>query len=140
MMTITEVFTMTSAANIALSGLNDAAQRVANATSNIVNASSIAPLPKIADNYSGFVPQDTVTLSGPAGGVTTTTEPRDPAYVAAYDPNAPQANAQGLVAAPNVDLASEIVNINVAQVNYGADAAVIKIEDKMQKSLLDIIS
>ncbi len=135
---------MSSAANIALTGLNDAAQRVANATSNIVNASSIAPLPQIASNYSGYVPQDTVTLSQTSGGnslgVTTSSAPRSPAYNVAYDPSASQANAQGLVAQPNVDLASEAINLNAAQVNYGADAAVIRTVDQTQKALLDIIS
>jgi flagellar basal-body rod protein FlgC len=117
-------FLMASALNIALTGLNDAAARIANATTNIVNASSISPLPQIADNYSGYVPQDTVTLSQDAGGnslgVTTATEPQNNPYVTSYDPNAPQANAQGLVAQPNVDLATQLVNINVSQVNYRA--------------------
>lgn len=127
--------------SIAISGLNAEAQTVANASSNIVNASSTAPLPQNANNYTGFTPQDVITISTPgAGGVTTATTPVSPAYVTAYDPNSPQANAQGLVAAPNVDLANEAVTENNASINYGADAAVIKIANKMEKSLLDIIT
>lgn len=133
---------MASALNIALTGLNDAATRIANATANIVNASSISPLPQIADNYSGYVPQDVVTLSQDAGGnslgVTTATQPQSNPYVTSYDPNTPQANAQGLVAQPNVDLATQLVNINISQTNYAADATVVKIGEKMEKSLLDI--
>jgi flagellar basal-body rod protein FlgC len=134
---------MSSVTNIAVSGLNDATRRVANAASNIVNASSTAPLPKNAsDPYTGFVPQDVVTVSeSTAGnnlGVTTTTVPRTTPYVTAYEPNAAQANAEGLVAAPNVDIAAELVSANVSSVNYGANAAVIKIAEKTQKALLDI--
>lgn len=136
---------MSSVLNIAITGLNDAATRVANAASNIVNASSISALPKnSSDPYTGFTPQDVVTLSdsvsGNSLGVTTTTQPRSNPYVVAYDPNAPQANAQGLVATPNVDLTSEILSANFAQVNYAADAKVIKTEEKTQQALLNIIS
>jgi flagellar basal-body rod protein FlgC len=135
---------MSSVSNIVISGLNDSTVRVANAVSNIVNASSISPLPQNADNYSGFVPQDVVTLSDAGAtnnlGVTTTTTPRTPAYITAYDPNSPQANAQGLAAAPNVDVSTELVNANVAQVSYSADAAVLKIEQKNEKALLDIVT
>jgi flagellar basal-body rod protein FlgC len=135
---------MSSAINIAVTGLNDAAERVANAASSIVNASSTSPLPHAGQPYSGFVPQDVVTLSDSVSGnnlgVTTTTQPTANPYIVAYDPNSSQANAQGLVAAPNIDLTSEIVNANVASVNYAADATVIKIAEKTQKSLLDIVT
>lgn len=135
---------MSSIFNIALTGLNDAAQRIANTSSNIVNASSTAPLPKNSgDPYTGFTPQDVVTLSDSVGnnnlGVHTTTKPRDPAYVTIYDPNSKLANAQGLVAAPNVDIATELVTANVGSINYSANAALIKIVNKTEKSLLDVL-
>jgi flagellar basal-body rod protein FlgC len=130
--------------SIAISGLNDAVTRVANAASNIVNASSTAPLPQNSAGYTGFVPQDVVTLSNSVGnnnlGVSDTTVPRTPAYVTVPDPTSPQANAQGLVAAPNVDLNAELIASKVASVTYGANADVIKVYDKMQKSLLDALS
>jgi flagellar basal-body rod protein FlgC len=131
---------MTSVLNIAISGLNAAVSRVANAASNIVNASSTATFPKNASSYTGFTPQDVISLSDQANlGVTTTAVPRTPAYVPVSDPLSPQANSDGLVASPNVDLAGEIISSNVASVNYGANAAVIKIANKMEKSLLDVI-
>ena len=135
---------MSSALNIAITGLNDSVQRVANAASSIVNASSTSPLPQAGESYTGFTPQDVVTLSDSVSGnnlgVTTTTEPRANPYIVAYDPNSSQANAQGLVASPNVDLTSEIVTANVAKVNYAANAAVVKTEEKTQKALLDIVT
>ncbi|MDP9126977.1 MAG: flagellar biosynthesis protein FlgC [Pseudomonadota bacterium] len=135
---------MSIVSNIAVSGLNDASRRIANAASNIVNASSTAALPSSAsDPYTGFTPQDVVTLSDSVGGnnlgVSTTSAPRSPPYGVAYDPNSKLANAQGLVAVPNVDLASELVAANAAQTNYTADAAVIRIAQKTEKSLLDIL-
>jgi len=131
---------MTSVFNISISGLNNDAFRVANATSNIVNASSLSHLPQNANNYSGFVPQDVVSIADPIGGVSDATTPYNPSYVTTYDPNSQLANGQGLVASPNVDLNKELVNANVASVNYSANAAVIKIEEKTQKALIDIVT
>lgn len=131
---------MNSILSIAVSGLNDAAARIANAASNIVNASSTSPLPSSGGTYSGFEPQDIVSISNGIGGVTPAAVPRNPAYVTATDPSSPNANAQGAVAEPNVDLNAELISSKEAQVSYGADATVIKIDEKMQKSLLDAIS
>ncbi len=131
---------MPSVFNVAISGLNNDAFRVANATSNIVNASSSSNLPKNASNYSGFVPQDVVSIANPIGGVNDTTAPYNPAYVTTYNPNSTLANSQGLIATPNVDLNNELVNVKVASVNYAANAKVIKIAEKNEKALLDILS
>ncbi|MDX2027246.1 MAG: flagellar basal body rod C-terminal domain-containing protein [Alphaproteobacteria bacterium] len=132
---------MSSIFSIALSGLNDAVRRVANATSNMVNASSTARLPEnSSDAYTGFVPQDVVTLSNGIGGVNSVAQPRDPAYVTAFEPNSPLANVQGLVAQPNVDLNAELVSNIVSANIYAANVATIKTAKKMEDSLLDIIS
>ena len=45
-----------------------------------------------------------------------------PAYSAGYDPSAPLANAQGLVAVPNVDLATAVVDQIMALQSYKANA------------------
>lgn len=133
---------MSSILNIAVSGLNNAVTRIANAASNIVNASSTAPLPQNPGAYTGFTPQDVVSISADAGGnntgVASQLQPRNPAYNTAYEPNSPLANAQGLVAAPNVDLASELVTASVAKNDFAASATVIKIDEKIQQALLDI--
>jgi flagellar basal-body rod protein FlgC len=136
---------MSSIFNIAVSGLNDAVTRIANAASNIVNASSTSALPQNStEPYNGFLPQDIVSLSNAAGGnnfgVTDTSVPRNPAYVVTPDPSSPDANANGLVASPNVDLNAELIASKEASISYGANADVIKVAEKMQKSLLDALS
>lgn len=131
---------MPSILSIALSGLNDAVTRVANATSNIVNSSSTSKLPSSSsDPYTGFRPQDVVTLSNPNGGVTSKLVPHNPAFTAAPDPTSPFANAQGLIATPNVDLNADLIASKEAEVAYSADAKLIKISQEMDKSLLDAI-
>jgi len=134
---------MSGTLQIAVSGLNDAKARIANATANIVNASSTSSLPKNpAETYTGFVPQDVITLTQSDGnnnlGVQSQNVARDPAYTQSYDPANAQANDKGLVAAPNVDLANEAINLLQASVSYQANAAVISIALKTDKALLDI--
>jgi flagellar basal-body rod protein FlgC len=137
---------MSSILSIAVSGLNDAIARVANAANNIVNSSSIGALPTATSGYTGFNPQDVVSISvaGPQGqgglGVTDTTAPRNPEYTTESDPQSPDANAEGLVGAPNVDLNSELIASKEAQITYGANAKVIKVYDEMEQSLLDALS
>ena len=48
------------------------------------------------------------------------------------------ANQNGLVAAPNVDLAREMVSQLVARYSFAANATVMKADDRMTKTLLDI--
>jgi flagellar basal-body rod protein FlgC len=136
---------MTEALKIAVSGLNDAVLRVVNVASNVVNALSTGRLPeKSAEKATSYQPQDVVTLSDSVGdnamGVHSTLKPREPAYVTASDPKSPHANAAGLVAAPNVDLASEMIQLKMAEIAYKANAAVIRAERKNDKELLDTLA
>jgi flagellar basal-body rod protein FlgC len=131
---------MQSILSIAVSGLNNAVARISNAASNIVNASSTSSLPQAGQNYSGFEPQDVVSISNAQGGVSSTLIPRNPSYGAISDPTSPYANTQGFVASPNVDLNTELIASKEAQVSYSADAKVIKVSEEMEQSLLDAVS
>ena len=134
---------MSGILNIAMSGLNDATLRASNAASNIANAFSTSALPTTGGTYTGFQPQDVVSLStagGGTGGVTSTLKARSPAYEAAPGTGSAVANAHGLVATPNVDLTTEMVALQTAQVSYGANATLIRSSDQMQKRLLDAVS
>ncbi|MDD5586491.1 MAG: flagellar basal body rod C-terminal domain-containing protein [Alphaproteobacteria bacterium] len=99
---------------------------------------------KPGEKATSYPPQDVVTLSDSAGdhalGVRSTLRPREPAYVAATAPHSPDANAAGLVAAPNVDMATELVNAKLAEVSYRANAAVIRAAEKNDKELLDTLA
>ena len=61
-----------------------------------------------------------------------------PPTTAVYDPQAPFANPDGLVAAPNVDLAQELIGQLLASYTYTANATVMKADDRMTRTLLDI--
>ncbi len=129
---------MSDALRTAISGLNDSVMRITNAASNIVNASSTGRLPTNAgDQPTSFLPQDVITTSNDVGGVNSSLKPREPAYVTAPDPTSPKANDQGLVAAPNVDIATELLASKLASITYRANAAVIKAVAEDNKKLLD---
>jgi len=131
---------MTSLFSIAVSGLNNATLRLSNAASNIVNASSTSKLPSSPNApYTGFTPQDVISLSTGAAGVTSALQPRTPAYQAVPDATSSNANSSGLVATPNVDLNSELIASKEAQVSYAANAKLIKVGEEMEKTLLDAI-
>jgi flagellar basal-body rod protein FlgC len=61
-----------------------------------------------------------------------------PATVAAFDPSAPYADSRGMVASPNVDLASELVQVLIARFSYAANAQVIRADAQMSAALFDI--
>jgi flagellar basal body rod protein FlgC len=64
--------------------------------------------------------------SDSGSGTVAYTVPVSPAYVATYDPQSPDANGQGLVAAPNVDLAQELVQLEVAKQAYEANLKTVE--------------
>lgn len=135
---------MSTVFSVAVSGMNAAIDRILNAANNIVNVSSTGKLPAApGEKATSFEPQDVVTLSNNSEdlklGVRTQLVPRDPAYTTAYDPASPDTNANGLIAAPNVDLASEIVDMMMAKNAYEASAKIISVQKGMDQTLLDAL-
>jgi flagellar basal-body rod protein FlgC len=127
--------------SIAASGLAAASRRLEVSASNIANASDTGPLPD-APNAASFPPVygaqrvDQVDVAG--GGTVANVSTVSPGFVAQFDPTAPFADKNGLVAAPNVDLANEAVQQITARVDFAANAKVIQVYSEMMKSLLDI--
>lgn len=127
--------------SIAASGLAAASRRLEVSASNVANQLDSGPLPGSpnAGNYPAtYVPKrlDQVAVAG--GGTATTVSDVTPSYVTSYDPSAPYADQNGLVATPNVNLANEIVQQITARNDFAANAKVIQVESEMLKTLLDI--
>lgn len=127
---------MVDAINTSLSALRASSEKVRVSANNIANAGTLGTPGENGAVSGGYTPQDVVAVADPIGGVQTRVIDRDPANTLAYDPLSPQANADGLVAVPNVDLVSEIVNIKQADLAYRASLDVIKVAGKMQDELL----
>ena len=115
---------MSNAMNIAASGMQAASARVEAAASNIVNMDS-----------SGYQPVSVAQSPAPDGGVSASLQPVTPATLLAYNPASPYANLQG--SQPNVDTATEIVNMKEASYDFRASLQAYKASSEMFKTLLD---
>lgn len=135
---------MNDAMNIAASGMLAASTSFAASASNIANMESNGPVPSTGPQMpvaqapgNVYQPLAVSQTTQPGGGVASSLTPALPGYVLAYDPSAPFANMQGMVAAPNVDPAQEIVNQTIAAFAYKANIATFKTAEEMEKTLLD---
>jgi flagellar basal-body rod protein FlgC len=145
-----------STLSIATSGLSAASLRLEVTASNIANALTTGPLPASGgsnasggtgnssnnSNFSAYVPlqvnQVDQTSGSTPGGTTAVVSTVSPSFVPQFDPSSPFANQDGLVAAPNVDLASQFIQLLTAKYDFAANAKVIQAYDNTTKSLLDI--
>jgi flagellar basal-body rod protein FlgC len=91
-----------------------------------------------AASGSPYVPVQSVNTAQPTGGVRASLAPVSPALFAEYQPDSADADAQGMVAAPNVDLAQETVQQMLASTAYKANAKVAQAADEMLKSVFDM--
>jgi flagellar basal-body rod protein FlgC len=129
--------TMLSSVSIGLSGLAAATLRLDVAANNIANAQSSGALPG-NPGPAPYTPMQVVQSDGESGGTVASTVSADPAYIPASDPQSPDANAQGLVAAPNVDLTQEMVEMAAAQQSFAANLKTVQISLSSTGRLLGI--
>ena len=130
------------ASAIAVSGLNVASLRLQVVASNIANSLSTGPLPDATNaanavNFPAAYSALRVNQTDAAGGGTSATVATiTPATV--YEPTAPFADDNGMVAGPNVDRANELLQLLVARYTFAANAQVIRADAQMSASLLNI--
>jgi flagellar basal-body rod protein FlgC len=138
---------MTDAMTISASGMQAAIQTLSSVAANLANANSDGPVPttpptQAVAQTAGSVYQPTISVqsAAPGGGVTASPQPSLPAYNLAYDPQAPYANMQGMVATPNVDMPTQILDQIEAVNSFRANLAVYKAASGLYKSLLDTVA
>ena len=134
---------MSSISTIAQSGMNAAARRLEVSASNVANVTSTGALPNAdgavpAGAPRAYAPLELVQTASAGGGTQTAVTTVTPSTTAISDPQAPFANQNGLVAAPNVDLAQEMISQLIASYSFTANATVMKADDRMTGALLDI--
>lgn len=120
---------------IALSGLNASTLRLRAAASNIANARSTGAVGAASNAYAPVEVQQTAQAQG---GVAAGLAPSSRATLLTYDPTAPDANAQGYVAMPDVDLVSETVELAMTSYAFAANLAVLRTADDMARAMLDV--
>jgi flagellar basal-body rod protein FlgC len=132
---------MSIASSIAVSGMNVAALRLQVSADNVANALSDGPLPSsknVANFPSAYIPLRVDQIDTVGGGTSATVVAVSPSYMPMFDPTAPYANGNGMVATPNVDLASEIIQQILARYTFAANAQVVRVDMQMAATLFNI--
>jgi len=129
----------------ALSGLNAATRRFDNSASNVANVESVAVADRTApatdaEGRDLFQTRRSLDTTTDGGGVRSTQQLADPVSVQRFDPDAPDANAEGLVNRPNVSLNREVVDQISAQRQFEANLVTVRTADELLESTLDILS
>lgn len=132
---------MIASFGIALSGLQAQSSRVLASAANLAGQQSRGALPDAsgavpAGQPEAYQPVASVQTASGVNGTRATLQAVNPAYIAQYEPDASYANAEGLVAAPNVDDAAQMVTMMTAHRSYQANLAVMRTTDEMLGSLL----
>src|SRR4051812_36505160 len=133
---------MNSIIATALSGLDAARKRLEVSAANVANVDSEGALPDESgkpDTPQPFAPLTVSQQPLVTGGTVATTQPLAPATVPRYAPNASYARADGLVAAPNVDLIGEGINQLTASRAYEANAQVLRVGLDLEREAIDTL-
>ena len=133
---------MINTISIALTGLDSASKKLNASASNIANLQTVGSLePGAQAPYTPLTTQQTAITDGNGNGqgVRTDYAPRKNPFVPTYSPDSPFANADGIIGAPNVDLAEEAVNTILAKIQYKANIATLKAASELSDELLKVI-
>lgn len=118
-----------------------AQKRVEASASNIANISTTGTLeggPNQA--YSALTTTQTSrAINGESAGVQANITKKNPGFVPAFDPGSPFANEEGIIGAPNVALAEEAVNLQLAETTYKANIQSLKTADELSDEVLRIL-
>jgi flagellar basal-body rod protein FlgC len=117
-----------------LSGMISAGKKLSVTAQNIVNAASKGSTDPAAKKQS-YLAMTTVD-TGVQGGVKTAVVLRQPATVLSYDPDQEFADENGMVNAPNVDLAEELILGKQAEQAYKANAIVMARSQDLHDELM----
>lgn len=126
-----------NAMSIARSGLDASMLRLTASASNIANAQSYGAVPG-GGGQAAYQPVRAELSPGAGGGVQGRLVPVDPAYRLTYDPASVHANAQGMIAAPNVDMTGELVEQLSAKLAFEANLKVVSTMSEMERRSIQL--
>ena len=127
--------------SIALSGLQAATKKVNATASNIANLQTVGSLEEGEQApYTPIGTQQTAVTdaSGNGLGVRTDYVAKNQPFVPAFDPDSPFANEDGIIGVPNIDLAEEAVNLNLAEITFKANVETLRTAEELADELFKI--
>jgi len=124
----------------ALSGLAAVSRRLEAAANNTANANSYGSIPgsDAGLQRDAYQPVRVEQSSTADGGTATNTRYVSPPYVPVFDTGSALANSEGLVAAPNVDIAAELIEQTGASQSFEANLKSIESISAMVRKLYDL--
>jgi flagellar basal-body rod protein FlgC len=128
--------------SVALSGMRAASVRLDVSASNVANMLTNGRLSPAGGAGATPAPYaalrvDQVEVAG--GGTAANVSTVSPSDTPGYDPSAPYADGNGMVAMPNVDLVNEAIAQITAEYAFKASAVVLRTASGMTQTLLDSI-
>ena len=145
---------MSDILGIALSGAAAATKRIDATASNLANQRTTGRLPDTkgadakgatgaADSRAPYTPlttsqSDLRTANGQGAGTTAALKPLSQPFVAEYDPSSSDANAEGMVGAPNVDTDQQVGQQILGSRAYSASLSMVRTSSDMMKDLLSM--
>ena len=129
-----------NAFGIVRSGLEASMMRLTVSASNIANAQSTGAVPGSLGEAGqrAYQPVRAEITPIAQGGVQARLVPVDPAYRLSYDPASRHADARGMVAAPNVNIASELVEQIAARLAFEANLKVIATANDLERRSIQL--
>ena len=134
---------MSSILSIAVSGISAASGRLQDSASNVANANSDGPLPSAdpaiqAEYPAAYVPQEVHQVETAGGGTKAVSSNVQPGTVPAYNPTAPYADQNGMVAEPNVNYTTEAIQQLTARYDFVFNVYVARVYSRLMKTVVDI--
>jgi flagellar basal-body rod protein FlgC len=134
---------MSSILSIAVSGISAASERLQDSASNVANADSDGPLPSAdpaiqAQYPQAYMPKEVNQVETAGGGTKAVVSNVQPGAVPAYDPTAPYADQNGMVAEPNVNYTTQAMQQLTARYDMVFNVYVARVYSRLMKSLVDI--
>lgn len=127
---------------IGFSGMRLASARLETSASNTANMSTTGGVPGSFNPV--YEPVDVVAFTsgshGQPAGVDYSIQRRSNGYFTTYEPASPNADADGMIAVPAVDLAAELVQTRMAVQLFQASAMAVKAINKAEKSAIDLLA
>jgi flagellar basal-body rod protein FlgC len=139
---------MSDILGIALSGAAAATKRIDATASNLANQRTTGRLPDAkgavsADSRAPYTPlttsqSDLRTAEGQGAGTQAALKPLSQPFVQEYDPSSSDANAEGMVGAPNTDTDQQIGQQILGSRAYSANLSMARTSSDMMKDLLNM--
>lgn len=131
-----------NAMTTALTGVAASELRLSVSAANVANMNSAGATPAAQQAQTPnpapqpYQPARVQQTAQPGGGVEAHVT-RNPGNILIYQPSSPYADAEGMIAIPDIDPAQEHVEQVAAKQAFEANIRIIKVADDMQRRLID---